>query len=148
MGHLSAEEERSLCQFASVAKNVHMAAHTRALNLMMLTNTNPLFPSCSLSCSLLITRTRSPSFLHNSSMLHRLSPRLLRSSSLLVHRIFSLHPQPTKLKFPYYPFSPRPFLPLKVSMASSSSHSHKHTNRLASEQSPYLLQHAHNPVTT
>nr|KYP71327.1 hypothetical protein KK1_010582 [Cajanus cajan] len=24
--------------------------------------------------------------------------------------------------------------------------SHKHTNRLASEQSPYLLQHAHNPV--
>ncbi|KAF3436401.1 hypothetical protein FNV43_RR23493 [Rhamnella rubrinervis] len=28
----------------------------------------------------------------------------------------------------------------------SSSHSHKHTNRLAAEHSPYLLQHAHNPV--
>ena len=24
--------------------------------------------------------------------------------------------------------------------------SHKHTNRLAREKSPYLLQHAHNPV--
>lgn len=23
---------------------------------------------------------------------------------------------------------------------------HKHTNRLAQEESPYLLQHAHNPV--
>ncbi|KAL2566535.1 hypothetical protein AAZV13_19G172000 [Glycine max] len=28
----------------------------------------------------------------------------------------------------------------------ASSHSHIHINRLASEQSPYLLQHAHNPV--
>ncbi|MED6206590.1 hypothetical protein PIB30_028307 [Stylosanthes scabra] len=33
------------------------------------------------------------------------------------------------------------------STSSFSSHSHhKHSNRLASEQSPYLLQHAHNPV--
>ncbi|CAK7348254.1 unnamed protein product [Dovyalis caffra] len=29
---------------------------------------------------------------------------------------------------------------------ASSSSSHKHTNRLAAEHSPYLLQHAHNPV--
>ncbi len=29
---------------------------------------------------------------------------------------------------------------------SSSSDSHKYTNRLAGEKSPYLLQHAHNPV--
>lgn len=28
----------------------------------------------------------------------------------------------------------------------AGSASHKHTNRLAKEQSPYLLQHAHNPV--
>ncbi|AES94112.2 DUF255 family protein [Medicago truncatula] len=28
---------------------------------------------------------------------------------------------------------------------SSHSNQHKFTNRLASEQSPYLLQHAHNP---
>ncbi|KAM6897713.1 spermatogenesis-associated protein 20 [Xenentodon cancila] len=37
-----------------------------------------------------------------------------------------------------------------MSMASggegSSSSPHKHTNRLAKERSPYLLQHAHNPV--
>ncbi|XP_061564623.1 spermatogenesis-associated protein 20 [Cololabis saira] len=37
-----------------------------------------------------------------------------------------------------------------MSMASggegSSSTPHKHTNRLAKERSPYLLQHAHNPV--
>lgn len=32
------------------------------------------------------------------------------------------------------------------SSGSSSTMSHKHTNRLASEHSPYLLQHAHNPV--
>ncbi|XP_030508262.2 uncharacterized protein LOC115722977 [Cannabis sativa] len=30
--------------------------------------------------------------------------------------------------------------------SSSSSSSHHHTNRLAQEHSPYLLQHAHNPV--
>ena len=30
--------------------------------------------------------------------------------------------------------------------ASSSSHPSTHTNRLAGEKSPYLLQHAHNPV--
>ncbi len=29
---------------------------------------------------------------------------------------------------------------------SASSHSPKHTNRLIDETSPYLLQHAHNPV--
>src|SRR3954466_8910008 len=31
-------------------------------------------------------------------------------------------------------------------MAHSSAGPHKHTNRLARETSPYLLQHAHNPV--
>ena len=30
--------------------------------------------------------------------------------------------------------------------AGGSSASHKHSNRLAQEHSPYLLQHAHNPV--
>eukprot|EP00257_Ricinus_communis_P017262 XP_015575663.2 spermatogenesis-associated protein 20 [Ricinus communis] len=30
--------------------------------------------------------------------------------------------------------------------AETTSTSHKHTNRLAAEHSPYLLQHAHNPV--
>uniref|UniRef100_A0A3Q1BDJ8 Spermatogenesis-associated protein 20-like TRX domain-containing protein n=1 Tax=Amphiprion ocellaris TaxID=80972 RepID=A0A3Q1BDJ8_AMPOC len=45
----------------------------------------------------------------------------------------------------------KPDLPAKfMAMASGgegpSSASHKHTNRLAKERSPYLLQHAHNPV--
>jgi hypothetical protein len=32
-------------------------------------------------------------------------------------------------------------------MGMAESHvSHSHTNRLANEKSPYLLQHAHNPV--
>jgi uncharacterized protein YyaL (SSP411 family) len=31
-------------------------------------------------------------------------------------------------------------------MSAATSTSHKHTNRLAKEKSPYLLQHAHNPV--
>lgn len=30
---------------------------------------------------------------------------------------------------------------------TSNPTSHKHTNRLAAEHSPYLLQHAHNPVS-
>ncbi|KAI3449529.1 hypothetical protein Pfo_006194 [Paulownia fortunei] len=32
------------------------------------------------------------------------------------------------------------------SLKTASSEAHKHTNRLAAEHSPYLLQHAHNPV--
>ncbi|KAJ4783320.1 hypothetical protein LUZ62_034566 [Rhynchospora pubera] len=34
----------------------------------------------------------------------------------------------------------------KLTMTTSASASTRHTNRLASEHSPYLLQHAHNPV--
>ncbi|XP_024965667.1 spermatogenesis-associated protein 20 isoform X1 [Cynara cardunculus var. scolymus] len=33
-----------------------------------------------------------------------------------------------------------------TSTSGQQSHQNKHTNRLASEHSPYLLQHAHNPV--
>src|SRR3982751_1729003 len=33
-----------------------------------------------------------------------------------------------------------------VTAASEHEHEHKHTNRLIQETSPYLLQHAHNPV--
>ncbi|KAK7337411.1 hypothetical protein VNO77_17983 [Canavalia gladiata] len=68
--------------------------------------------------------------------------RITHSSSLfLLPRLFFHH---SNFKSP---FSFSPTLPkVKVlSMATSHSH-HKHTNRLASEQSPYLLQHAHNPV--
>ncbi|XP_057246668.1 uncharacterized protein LOC104899065 isoform X2 [Beta vulgaris subsp. vulgaris] len=82
------------------------------------------------------------------------------SLSFSLHRFFSLGHQihPKKIQAAkLLPFSPeifpylrRPISTYKVgSMAdqsSSSASSHKHTNRLASEHSPYLLQHAHNPV--
>eukprot|EP00268_Persea_americana_P040361 TRINITY_DN4005_c0_g3_i1.p1 TRINITY_DN4005_c0_g3~~TRINITY_DN4005_c0_g3_i1.p1 ORF type:complete len:838 (+),score=178.18 TRINITY_DN4005_c0_g3_i1:85-2598(+) len=42
--------------------------------------------------------------------------------------------------------SPRPFHFAKVLAMAEGTQTHKHTNRLASEHSPYLLQHSHNPV--
>ncbi|KAG2697342.1 hypothetical protein I3760_07G101400 [Carya illinoinensis] len=89
--------------------------------------------------------------------------RLLLSPS--VHRFLS-HPTkflsfPTPYPFVFTYFSPltwpfpyifaRPISSLKfLAMAerpsTPESHSHKYTNRLAAEHSPYLLQHAHNPV--
>ncbi|KAK6286194.1 hypothetical protein POUND7_012373 [Theobroma cacao] len=90
---------------------------------------------------------------------------LLFSSSSPPPAFFSRHNRFSSLprKFPYtyahcpslsWPFSsvfPRPIHAFKVlAMAegttTSSSHSHNYTNRLATEHSPYLLQHAHNPV--
>lgn len=35
----------------------------------------------------------------------------------------------------------------KAAASQAAEGEHKHTNRLAKEQSPYLLQHAHNPVS-
>ncbi|XP_023004454.1 spermatogenesis-associated protein 20 [Cucurbita maxima] len=70
-----------------------------------------------------------------------------------------LSPNSTPIPFPRFPFLPShspfrfcaPFHACKVlAMAAQSSdgspHSHKYTNLLAVEHSPYLLQHAHNPV--
>lgn len=75
-----------------------------------------------------------------SSMLKRL---LISSSS---RYCFSKKP----IKFHLHPFFRRPIHSLSVlamaEQSSSSSSSHKHNNRLTSEHSPYLLQHAHNPV--
>ncbi|RWR76553.1 spermatogenesis-associated protein 20 [Cinnamomum micranthum f. kanehirae] len=54
--------------------------------------------------------------------------------------------KPTSL-FPSIPsLSSRPFHFVKVLAMAEGTQMHKHTNRLASEHSPYLLQHAHNPV--
>eukprot|EP00882_Tetradesmus_deserticola_P004133 GHRQ01004365.1.p1 GENE.GHRQ01004365.1~~GHRQ01004365.1.p1 ORF type:complete len:347 (+),score=129.66 GHRQ01004365.1:108-1148(+) len=39
----------------------------------------------------------------------------------------------------------RPTMP-QAAASQAAAGEHKHTNRLAKEQSPYLLQHAHNPV--
>ena len=119
--------------------------------------TNSLLLMPPFSSSLLLIKLPSPPHFNN-SMLHR----LLRSSSL-----YSVVPHQLKLssprKFPHpcahfpsllWPFSPvfiRPICAPKVlAMAErptqSTSHSQKYTNRLAAEHSPYLLQHAHNPV--
>ncbi|XP_026172029.1 spermatogenesis-associated protein 20 isoform X3 [Mastacembelus armatus] len=51
-----------------------------------------------------------------------------------------LHSQPV-----YYP-SPSVFLSMESGSEEPPSIPHKHTNRLAKQKSPYLLQHAHNPV--
>lgn len=86
----------------------------------------------------------------NSSMLRKLP----LSSSL--HR-FLRHCSNPSSSIPFLPYSPfsfhfcRPFRPHKVlAMAARSfdggSQSYKFNNRLAVEHSPYLLQHAHNPV--
>ncbi|GAA6225986.1 spermatogenesis-associated protein 20 [Lates japonicus] len=51
-----------------------------------------------------------------------------------------LHPQPAC----YH--SPSVFMSMAPGGEGPSSTPHRHTNRLAKERSPYLLQHAHNPV--
>lgn len=76
-------------------------------------------------------------------------------------RRFILHhkhtPSNNSESFPFYwPLSVVSCRPIKFSRAlamadggsseTASSKAHKHTNRLAAEHSPYLLQHAHNPV--
>lgn len=38
-------------------------------------------------------------------------------------------------------------MPPQAAASQAAEGQHKHTNRLAKEQSPYLLQHAHNPVS-
>ncbi|KAI4341702.1 hypothetical protein MLD38_026394 [Melastoma candidum] len=81
-------------------------------------------------------------------MLPRLRSRL-RSPSSLLHRTKSLF-QATS--FPALPgaLPPRPVIFCYSNVLSMSDHatsvSPRYTNRLAAEHSPYLLQHAHNPV--
>ncbi|KAL5060507.1 hypothetical protein RYX36_032111, partial [Vicia faba] len=69
---------------------------------------------------------------------------LHQTSITVLNRFFHHQPHPLFTK----PISRFPFsLPIILSMSTSHSSSNQHnfTNRLASEQSPYLLQHAHNP---
>lgn len=119
--------------------------------------------STTFSSALLLTPSFSPpysSLIFNNSMLKRL-PLSSTWHRFLSHqtRLISL-PRQYPSSFTYcpslsWPFSvicPRSIHALKVlAMAEQtpkpSSHSHKHTNRLAAEHSPYLLQHAHNPVS-
>ena len=103
--------------------------------------------------------SNSPMSHHLTPMLISLSTALLSSSSLNYFlsasrkpsfRFFHLRFSSLSRTLPLFPR--RHIHTLKVlAMAERSmkttSHSHKHTNRLAAEHSPYLLQHAHNPVS-
>ncbi|XP_074268347.1 uncharacterized protein LOC141591786 [Silene latifolia] len=105
-----------------------------------------LQPSSSSSSSM---RTRFSSSLHRFFSSHH-------SHNFLLPKLPSIRKPPPlyfsqlpTFSLPFSVISPRPISSNKVfSMAahSSSSSSSSHTNRLASEHSPYLLQHAHNPV--
>lgn len=95
-----------------------------------------------------------------SSIISMLKTLVLRSSSLSFSHFNNFSTLPRKFPFTFThfpcPFStvfPRPVnscrckvLAMAERTSTSSSHSLKYTNRLATEHSPYLLQHAHNPV--
>ncbi|KAF7804822.1 spermatogenesis-associated protein 20 [Senna tora] len=80
---------------------------------------------------------------------HRLLPRPPKLSSPQKYAYPSLH-FPSLLSPPstviYRPIHAPTILAMADRPTNSTSHSHKYTNRLAAEHSPYLLQHAHNPV--
>ncbi|XP_057963726.1 uncharacterized protein LOC131154915 [Malania oleifera] len=103
----------------------------------------------SLSCSLHHFNPKLFPFTLQYSMLRKLLAPCLRHSLSPQRK----HPYigNSLLSLPSPATSPRPVHTFKVlAMAEHSSKhmaaAHKHTNRLAAEHSPYLLQHAHNPV--
>ncbi|XP_058083458.1 uncharacterized protein LOC131231317 isoform X2 [Magnolia sinica] len=79
-----------------------------------------------------------------SLLIHSMLVRLFRSP---IHRLLPIKtrilPNPTTSFFPH---PTRSIHTRTVLAMAEGSHTHKHTNRLAAEHSPYLLQHAHNPV--
>ncbi|KAK6937428.1 protein of unknown function DUF255 [Dillenia turbinata] len=76
-------------------------------------------------------------------------PTSVMLKRLLSHSIPSLHhfrrPQILSLSSSLF-LNPHKNINTHKVWAMAASQSHKYTNRLASEHSPYLLQHAHNPV--
>ncbi|KAL6210429.1 hypothetical protein ACLB2K_015661 [Fragaria x ananassa] len=107
--------------------------------------TSPLPISSILSPTSSSSSPPHPSLLLHHSMLKRLTHRFLSSNPT---KLLSSPRKPHPL--PHSFISHRPFFASKV-LAMADQHtsnptSQKHTNRLAAEHSPYLLQHAHNPV--
>ncbi|CAH2071820.1 unnamed protein product [Thlaspi arvense] len=88
----------------------------------------------------------------SSSIFHRFASRSIASLSSLPGRRIRVRTNHPSFSFPFSPVISRPISSGKVlamaegTSSSTSSTSQKHTNRLAAEHSPYLLQHAHNPV--
>ncbi|CAK8544287.1 unnamed protein product [Lathyrus sativus] len=74
-------------------------------------------------------------------MLHQTSVAVLNRFFYHQHR-FAFTKPISRFPLPYSHAT----LPKVLSMATSHSNQHKFSNRLALEQSPYLLQYAHNPV--
>lgn len=82
----------------------------------------------------------------SSSIFHHFASRSIASLPRRRNRVRTRYPS---VFGPVLPILSRPISSGKVfAMAeeTSSTTSQKHTNRLAAEHSPYLLQHAHNPV--
>ncbi|KAJ6808659.1 spermatogenesis-associated protein 20 [Iris pallida] len=71
---------------------------------------------------------------------------LVNTSAAFLHKLTALSSSPACLRRVPLLSRRRIFAVRSSSMAGSSGPSQRHTNRLASEHSPYLLQHAHNPV--
>lgn len=74
---------------------------------------------------------------------HKYNPWLLIMSYSL---FITLSLQLALLFFCFFFYSSSVFMSMASGGEGPSPSSHRHTNRLASERSPYLLQHAHNPV--
>ncbi|XP_050264885.1 uncharacterized protein LOC126708922 [Quercus robur] len=106
-----------------------------------------------LSYSLLLQNSMRRTFLLSHSLHRFLSHKTKLLSSTSTGYPCAVCTRFPSLSLPFSTIFPRRLHSLKVlamaerpSSSSTSSHSHKFTNRLAAEHSPYLLQHAHNPV--
>lgn len=107
-----------------------------------------------LSYSLLLQNSMRRTFLLSHSLHRFLSHKTKLLSSTSTGYPCAVCTRFPSLSLPFSTIFPRRLHSLKVlamaerpSSSSTSSHSHKFTNRLAAEHSPYLLQHAHNPVS-
>ncbi|KAL6271785.1 hypothetical protein ACE6H2_028696 [Prunus campanulata] len=108
----------------------------------------PLSFSSSPFCSSLLLHSSMLKRLAFSSSLHRFlsHPTKLLPSSTTTQNISPAHfPALSSLIF-RRPVYASKLLAMAEQTSNPASQSHKHTNRLAAEHSPYLLQHAHNPV--
>ncbi|XP_059659521.1 uncharacterized protein LOC132306218 [Cornus florida] len=118
------------------------------------------FLHSSLSTPLLINHTRTNFLFASSTLLYDSMLKKLLWSSPVRHFVSHHHKSATEYSYirrvsslsgPFSVISRRPIHSFKVlAMAEQTqnptSQTHKHTNRLAAQHSPYLLQHAHNPV--
>lgn len=126
----------------------HMAPPPSAIPLFKPSSSPPPSFSSSPFCSSLLIHSSMLKRLAFSSSLHRFlsHPTKLLPSSTTTQHISPAHfPALSSLIF-RRPVYASKLLAMAEQTSNPASQSHKHTNRLAAEHSPYLLQHAHNPV--